>query len=263
MIHRRESDTMPSPAGRLTISVVIPALNEERLLPGCLAALSAQTDAVDEIVVVDNNSVDRTAEIARAVPGVVVVAESHAGITYARTAGFDAARCDIIARIDADSIVAPDWAATIRREFSADPALAAIAGGAAVAELSPGSRFWMKIHYRLFRFWHERSLGVAPMIYGFNGALRRSAWEVIRGKITLGDTQISEDVDVTICLLSSGLRIKFVPQLVVKAHLFRTMKVGKLSEYYRTDGVTLRKHQYGNPKRWESEKAEHPTVGLA
>ena len=234
---------------RPTVTVVIPTLNEERMLPGCLAALAAQTEPVDEIVVVDNNCTDRTAEIALAA-GARVITESQAGITYARTAGFDAATSDIIARIDADTLVSTNWAETIRDAFAADPGLDAVAGGAAVAEVSPRGRYWFTIHYSAFRFWHERSIGVRPMIYGFNGAIRREAWASIRDRISLGDQQISEDVDVTICLLASGKRVQYLPKLVVKAHLFRSLKPGKLSQYYRTDSETLRRHSYGNPKRW-------------
>jgi len=238
-----------SDTGRPTISVVIPAFNEERIIADCLDALAAQTDPVDEIVLVDNGCTDRTVEIAGRYPLVRVVAEPRKGITYARNAGFDAATGDVIARIDADSVAAPDWAATLRASF-ADPTVDAVAGLAGIAELSPGGRIWGRWHYRWFRHWHERSIGVRPMIYGFNGAFRRVAWLQAREHVTLDDLRISDDVDVTISLLRTGHRAVYNPRLLVKAHLLRSLKPAKLAQYYQTDGYTLAKHRFGNPRRW-------------
>jgi glycosyltransferase involved in cell wall biosynthesis len=235
---------------RISISVVIPVFNEERVIQRCLDALLEQSDPLDEIIVVNNNSTDATAQLLASYPSVTVVNESRKGITYARTTGFDAARSTVIARIDADTIVARDWAATMRSEFTRQPDLSALAGGAAVAEVSPRGRFWARWWYRSFRRWHQNSIGVTPMMYGFNGALRRTAWNEIRDLTSLDDHRISEDVDVTISLLKTGHRIAYCEELVVKARLFRSMKPGKMKQYYRTDGYTLAHHQFGNEKRW-------------
>jgi hypothetical protein len=59
----------------LTIAVIVCAYNESRLLPGCLYSLRAQTRPPDDILVINNASTDRTAAVARAVPGIRVVEE--------------------------------------------------------------------------------------------------------------------------------------------------------------------------------------------
>lgn len=247
-----EQEPLPAarPGGLPTISVVIPVLNERRVLARCLDALHAQTEPVDEIVVVDNGSSDGTAELAAGYPLVRVLQEPNRGISYARTTGFDAARGAVIARIDADTVVAPDWAAVLRRVFAAEPEASAVAGGAAIAELSPRGRFWCFWYLRVFRAWHQRSIGVRPMMYGFNGAIRREAWPLVRGELAMGDERVSEDVDLTISLLKTGHRIVLRHELRVKAKVFRSIDVSKLRRYYRTDEYTLARHGYGNPKRW-------------
>ncbi len=88
------------------------------------------------------------------------------------------------------------------------------------------------------------------MLYGFNSALKREAWQEIREQVHLGDNRFSEDVDLTIALLKTGARIRRSEKLMVKCHLFRSFDSKKLKQYYQTDGHTLNAHRYGNTKRW-------------
>ena len=89
-------------------SVVVPAFNEERLLAGSLTAIRDAMGAFDaagwasELVVCDNNSTDRTAEIARAA-GATVVFEPLNQIARARNAGAARASGDWLVFVDADS----------------------------------------------------------------------------------------------------------------------------------------------------------------
>lgn len=92
----------------MKISVVVPAFNEERLLPGTLRSIRAAMDAFErrgwasELIVCDNNSTDRTAEIARAA-GARVVFESVNQISRARNSGAREAVGDWLFFVDADS----------------------------------------------------------------------------------------------------------------------------------------------------------------
>src|SRR5579885_2506952 len=97
------------PARQLRISLVIPAHNEESHLAACLDAVAAQTVRPFEVIVVDNNSSDATAEVARSYSFVRVVREPRQGLAFARDAGFDAARGELIGRIDADTLLPPNW----------------------------------------------------------------------------------------------------------------------------------------------------------
>jgi glycosyltransferase involved in cell wall biosynthesis len=82
-----------------TVSVVIPCYNEEE---GIRITLADMPDVVDEVVVVDNNCTDRTAEVASAT-GARVVCESKPGYGAAYKAGFGAATGDIIVTMDGDA----------------------------------------------------------------------------------------------------------------------------------------------------------------
>jgi glycosyltransferase involved in cell wall biosynthesis len=86
------------------ISVVIPCHNEEA---GIAAVLAQMPAIVDEVVVVDNASSDRTAEVARGA-GARVVFEGRKGYGRAYKTGFAAARGDVIVTMDGDGTYPPD-----------------------------------------------------------------------------------------------------------------------------------------------------------
>src|SRR5689334_7671820 len=88
----------------LKISVVIPCYNEE---DGIRSVIEAMPSYVDEIVVVDNNSTDRTSEIARSL-GAVVVFQGRKGYGAAYQAGLPAATGDVIATLDGDGTYPSD-----------------------------------------------------------------------------------------------------------------------------------------------------------
>lgn len=101
----------------MKISVIIPAHNEEKRIGTALQALQAQDYRDFEVIVVDNNSTDKTAEVARAfletrggaLPQVTVLQESRKGTMWACEAGRLAADGEIIVRMDADCLPDSDW----------------------------------------------------------------------------------------------------------------------------------------------------------
>lgn len=88
----------------LTISVVIPCYNEE---DGVREVIGRMPSAVDDVVVVDNNCTDRTAEVARSL-GAVVVAEKRPGYGAAYKAGLKTATRDVIVTLDGDGTYPPE-----------------------------------------------------------------------------------------------------------------------------------------------------------
>jgi glycosyltransferase involved in cell wall biosynthesis len=102
------------------LSIVIPAFNEERLIERCLQSISASLAAnfkpgfTSEIIVVDNNSTDNTANLARET-GVQVVFEPINQIGRARNAGAADATGDWLLFLDADSVLNPELLADILR----------------------------------------------------------------------------------------------------------------------------------------------------
>ena len=86
----------------MDISIVVPVHNEERLIEGCLRALLALDYPRDryEIIVVDNNSTDRSREIVERFPEVKLLSEKQQGDFAARNRGLSEAKGEIIAFTD-------------------------------------------------------------------------------------------------------------------------------------------------------------------
>jgi glycosyltransferase involved in cell wall biosynthesis len=111
------------------ISIVIPAFNEERLLRGTLDQVKSATAAFarrqweTELIVCDNNSTDRTAEIAREA-GAQVVFEPVNQIARARNRGAETASGDWLIFVDADSSPSPELFEDVAREIESKRCLA-------------------------------------------------------------------------------------------------------------------------------------------
>ena len=118
----------------MKISIIVPAFNEERILPESLRSLSAAVVSFDrlgwqtELIVCDNNSTDRTAEIARSM-GAEVVFEPLNQISRARNTGAARATGDWMVFVDADSFPSPELFADVAEVIHDGRA---IAGGATV-----------------------------------------------------------------------------------------------------------------------------------
>lgn len=194
---------------RLRISLVIPAYNEESYLTDCLRSALAQRLPFHEVIVVDNNSTDRTAEIAASFPGVKLLQEPRQGVVYARNRGFDSARGDIIGRVDADTRLPADWTEQLTAAFR-DADTAAITGKVSYYETS----FARSLSFvdNLLRWGVAHLLGKHMALQGANMAFRRSVWREIRSSIC-NQAGIHEDFDLAIHATQHGFRPRYLPQL--------------------------------------------------
>lgn len=193
------------------ISVVIPALNEEKYIGRCLSSLRAQNypGELYEIIVVDNASTDRTAEIAGE-SGVRVVYEAERGVGRARHRGAEEARGEIIAGTDADTIAPRTWLEEIARAFHSDETLGAVTGPVL---LHDGNRFerWGVRHLSngATRLSHTLGRGI---FVGSNFAVRaRDYWRVGGFNISLLS---AEDIDLGV-RLSAVTGTMFDPNLIM------------------------------------------------
>lgn len=197
----------------VSVSIVIPAYNEETHLRLCLESIARQTVKPLEVIVVDNNSTDATAAIARSFPFVTLVTETRQGVVYARDCGFDAAKGEVIGRLDADSVVAPNWVEIIQQVF-VDPTVEAVTGTVRYREVCFGSVFnTVDFWIRSFMAQKAARYGEQSM-QGVNLAIRKSAWETVKSTVC-HERQHHEDLDLSAHLAQIKRKAIFEPRMIV------------------------------------------------
>jgi glycosyltransferase involved in cell wall biosynthesis len=205
------------------LSVVVPAYNEEESIGPCLERLVDQLDFIAEIIVVDNNSTDMTADIALSFAErfseVTVMTEAEQGLVHARNAGLDAATGEAIARIDADTLTPPQWAQTVVEflQNDTDRRWAALCGRGEAYGLPYGDAVGrLRDRFDPLRGRRRGRAGVkdVPVLYGSNMVLRRETWCQVRDRVSMR-RDVFEDVDTGLCVREAGGRNAFLPDITV------------------------------------------------
>jgi glycosyltransferase involved in cell wall biosynthesis len=169
----------------VTITAIVCAYNESRLLPACLFSLLAQTRPPDEILVVDNASTDDTGAVARAIPGIRVIVEPRKGLVVARESARRVATGDVLAYIDADCRVPLPWLERVERRFEARDGLAGVTGPYRFYDWDWTGRALIGLYDVLVApATHtvvHHVLGIGAILYGGNFAVRRDVLARIGG----------------------------------------------------------------------------------
>ncbi len=193
------------------ISVVIPAFNEESLLPRTLLSLERQDYQGDyEIIVVDNGSQDDTADVARRY-GATVVSCPQRGVVHARQAGAAVARGTIIVQADADTVYPADWLRRIVEGFGQTKGTVAVAGEIAYDH----PPFWvmaMQAPRKLLNWCYRKLRGRALMIRGAALAFQRDAFLACGGYNT-ALPNVGDEMDLYSRLRKVG-RVAYLPEMV-------------------------------------------------
>jgi glycosyltransferase involved in cell wall biosynthesis len=232
------TDTAAStPRALPTVSIVIPAYNEEAGIGRCLVAAIEQTVPAHEIVVVDNRSTDGTRAAVEAMMTAfpdanirLISQNAEQGITPTRNAGFDAATGEVIGRIDADSALAPDWVEQVQLAF---------ATGEFVAASGPVEYYDMPMRafgHRAddsFRKLQVKLAGDYVFLFGTNMAITKEAWLAVRDEVCPDrEDLMHEDIDLAVHLALKGLKIGYVSAMVAGMSARRLDSAPKDYFYY-------------------------------
>lgn len=218
----------------LTLCVIIPTYNEEDYIGDCLQAIADQSEPPESVIVVDNNSTDKTVDIVKKYPFATLLHEKKQGVRFARNRGFNASKEDIIGRIDADTRLEPDWCRHAREIFSRTADVSAATGPCSYYDM-PLERVSLKFDKALRRV--VFTLGDMPVLYGSNMLIRRSAWTDIRDDLCMSG-EIYEDYDISIHLADNGYIT------VYDKHLIAAVSARRLDDGPRSFARNMRLHTH-------------------
>ncbi len=207
-----------------SVSIILPADNEEKYLGKCLESIQKASGGIEsEIIVVDNASTDRTAEIAQTFLGVTVLREERKGTSSARQCGYRAAHHDILIFVDADSRLSARWLQKICEHYDTHPATVCLSGPYLCYDLPlimqlPAMVYWILLVWPASWF--------TAIAVGGGMAIRQSALQKAGGFDT-SVTFYGDDTNAALRLRPFG-RVLFDPLLVSWSSARRFKKEGLL-----------------------------------
>lgn len=224
---RRRRDHSTDHLAPPSVSVIVPAYNEEKVVAATVQSL-LEADLPDfEIIVVDDGSKDRTAEVVRAAyannPRVRLITKPNGGKASAINTGVEASHSEIVVVIDADTVLAPDALRLLAQRFH-DEAVGAVAGNAKVGNPVTLLARFQSIEYMTSQNLDRRAfeaLNAIAVVPGAIGGWRRSALMEIGGFTS--DT-LAEDADATMRLLRAGWKVVYEPRAVARTEAPETLK---------------------------------------
>ncbi len=204
-------------------SVIIPARNAEKTLAACLEAVVHSMPQPDEVIVVDDDSSDATAAIARQYGCEVVPVKIAGGGMKPRFEGARRARHDLLVFVDSDVVVR---ASTFQRLLTLfqDPELSAVTGLLSRESRTPG--FFTRFKNEYMNYIFRARAGRTDFIFGSIFALRREAmiyFEPVREPFTF--TEVA-DSELGMRIAGEGRKLILDPELEVehlKAYGFRSL----------------------------------------
>lgn len=203
-LHKKMVKTVPS------VSVIIPVYNRETVIGSVIRALLNQNQPPTEIIVVDDGSKDRTAEIVRSYPVRYIIQENK-GPASARNRGFKESSGDIIVFIDSDCIARDDLILNLLEGFDS-PEVGAVAGSYDIA--NPENLLARLIHEEIK--WRHSRLGKYTRAFGsYCVAIRRDVLQRAGGFDESYKMACAEDTDLSYRILKMGYKIRFTPDAVV------------------------------------------------
>ncbi len=166
------------------VSIVIPAFNEEKNILKTLNTLvNNKTNFNVEIIVVNNNSIDRTEEIVKKA-GIICILEKNPGITAARNAGLNTAKGKYILNADADTIYPIDWIEEMISPMEKNKDIAVVYGNFSFIPTT-GTPRWIYFFYEylsdILRWLNKTFKDEAVNVYGFNSGFKKDQGLAVKG----------------------------------------------------------------------------------
>jgi glycosyltransferase involved in cell wall biosynthesis len=195
------------------LSIIVPAYNSLATLPACLPALLPGAVAVGaEVIVVDDGSNDRTAELAKELGATVVRLEENAGPSAARNFGVAHSKGDLLFFVDSDVVLHTDAVARVANFFDEHPTAAALFGS---YDIDPGVR-GIVARYRnlLHHYVHQHGRAEASTFWAGCGVVRREVFEALGGFDAEGYPRAIEDIELGYRMRAAGHSIHLDKKLL-------------------------------------------------
>lgn len=195
------------------VSVIIPAYNAEKTISRCLDALLDQSYPRDlyEIIVINDGSLDRTADIVKGYP-VRYISQENKGPASARNKGAEAAEGEIILFTDSDCVPEKNWISEMVKPFN-DPEASAVKGAYRTHQSGIVARF-SQLEFEE-RFEMLKKVKSIDMVDTYSAGFRRDIFLRMGGFDCSFPVANNEDTELSYRMSRLGLKMVFNPDAIV------------------------------------------------
>jgi cellulose synthase/poly-beta-1,6-N-acetylglucosamine synthase-like glycosyltransferase/spore germination protein YaaH/peptidoglycan/xylan/chitin deacetylase (PgdA/CDA1 family) len=197
------------------VAVLIPAYNEEKVINRTIRSVLHSTYPNLRVVVIDDGSSDRTAEVAResfaneiARGRVTVLRQENGGKASALNYALQFVTEEIFVGIDADTLIGTDAVAYLVPHFQ-DPRVGAMAGNAKVGNRVNLWTRWQALEYITSQNFDRRALNTFSAVSVVPGAIGAWRTEAVRAANGYKTDTVAEDADLTMALLQNGYKVEY------------------------------------------------------
>ena len=219
----------------LSVSVIVPAYNEEKVIGHTIASLLATDYPNFDIIVVDDGSQDKTALCVQERFGdnrrVRLLTKPNGGKAQALNYGVAHTQAEIVVCLDADTLFRPDTISKLVAPFT-DPKVGAVAGNAKVGNRINVLTKWQALEYITSQNLDRRAFAVLNCISVVPGAV--GAWRrplLVQARGFTADT-LAEDADLTLTILRMGYEIAYEDEAIALTEAPDTLR-GFVNQRFR------------------------------
>lgn len=205
----------------MVVTGVIPCFNGEAFVGEAIRRLQNQTRPLDELIIVDDGSTDRSLSIIQSFSNVVLIQHvKNMGLPAGRNNAWKAAKGEIIVYVDVDAYAAPDFVENIVSAYE-DEQTGGVGGAGYEVHQKPSPNRWRQLF--LSQNHGDIPLVDVPFLFGIGASFRRSVLEEVGGFDPVFTTN-GEDVDICLRIRKKGYRLRYTPAAKLYHHRFDSWK---------------------------------------
>ena len=211
-IHSKIKQSRWSDNYQPSVSVIIPAFNEARVITQTISSILQSDYPAFEIILVDDGSQDGTFEKASRLfgddPRVMIYRQENLGKPAALNFGLQKSSAEIIVTLDADTVFLPDTIRQLVKKFE-DKRVAAVAGNAKVGNRRNLLTRWQALEYIVQQNTDKRAFEMMNCIIVVPGAVGAWRREIIAQLGGFSADTLAEDTDLTLSIIRQGWHVVY------------------------------------------------------
>jgi len=194
------------------VTLYIPCYNAEDTIKECLESIISQSYEIDEILVIDDGSNDRSVEIAKKYPVRIINHKENKGLAASRNTAFREANNEFVASLDADCVADSQWLGRLMEHFT-DNDIAGVGGTLIDRYVLTTADIWRSVH--MAQHWGDELIEYPPFLYGNNTLFKKKCIEKA-GFYNEEYKTNYEDVELCMRLYNYGFKLIYNPKAKVE-----------------------------------------------